>query len=87
MANYEIEKYQNHKKKGTTLIRYYVPGEDLTGVSISDADKKQGCPKKGDMIARGKNPEDKWLINEVYYNDNYELDVTFDELRDQAFGK
>lgn len=52
-------------------MRPYVPGEDLTGVSISDADKSNGSPKVGDMIARNpKNHEDKWLVSEKYFSEN-----------------
>lgn len=52
-------------------MRPYVPGEDLTGVSISDADKANGSPKVGDMIARNpKNHEDKWLVSEKYFSEN-----------------
>lgn len=31
--------FKRYKREGTTLMREYVPGEDLTGVSISDRDK------------------------------------------------
>lgn len=42
-------------------------------VSISDADRQNGSPKIGDMIAR--NPidhYDQWLIAEQYFKDNFE---------------
>src|SRR5690554_2563525 len=42
-------------------------------VSISDADKANGSPKIGDMIARNpKNHNDQWLIAEQYFKDNFE---------------
>ena len=42
-------------------------------VSISDADKQNGSPKIGDMIARNpENHKDQWLIAEKYFNDNFE---------------
>ncbi len=42
-------------------------------VSISDADKNNGSPKVGDMIARNpKNHTDQWLVAEQYFNDNFE---------------
>lgn len=57
-------------------MRPYVMGEDLTGVSISAADSFNGSPRVGDMIARNpKNPEDKWLVSEEYFVDNFELIV------------
>jgi hypothetical protein len=42
-------------------------------VSISDADKANGSPKIGDMIARNpKNHEDQWLVSKQYFEDNFE---------------
>ena len=42
-------------------------------VSISDADKNNGSPKLGDMIARNpKNHNDQWLVAEQYFKDNFE---------------
>ena len=42
-------------------------------VSISDADKANGSPKDGDMIARNpKNHLDQWLVAEKYFKDNFE---------------
>lgn len=37
------------RRSGEIEMRPYVPGEDLSSVSVSDADKP---PKAGDMIAR-----------------------------------
>ena len=42
-------------------------------VSISEVDKRNGSPKIGDMIARNpKNHNDKWLVAEQYFKDNFE---------------
>jgi len=42
-------------------------------VSISDADKKNGSPKIGDMIARNpKNYNDQWLVAKEYFEENFE---------------
>ena len=42
-------------------------------VSISDADKANGSPKIGDMIARNpKNHNDQWLVAKQYFSDNFE---------------
>lgn len=43
-------------------------------VSISDADKCNGSPRIGDMIARNpKNHNDQWLVAEQYFKDNFEF--------------
>lgn len=42
-------------------------------VSISAADKKNGSPKMGDMIARNpKFHDDQWLVAARYFEDNFE---------------
>ena len=69
-----MQDYKEYRKKQTQLLRPYVEGEDISGVSISDADKENGSPKNGDMIAVNRNDEtDKWLVAEKFFNDNYEL--------------
>lgn len=59
-----------YRRKGVTYMRPYEPGEDLTGVSVSERD----TPELGGMIAQ--NPEDendRWYVNPVYFNKNLEL--------------
>jgi len=48
------------------------PDMSMELVSISPADKFNGSPKEGDMIA--VNPQsatDMWLVAEEFFNDNY----------------
>ena len=77
--------FQKYKRKSISEMR---PVDTLTDridmetnlfaapeglVSISSADRKNGSPKKGDMIAR--NPEDHsdlWLVAEKYFKQNLE---------------
>lgn len=43
-------------------------------VSISDADKDNGSPKIGVMIARNPiNHDDQWLVAEQYFKDNFKI--------------
>jgi hypothetical protein len=55
-------------------MRPYINGEVLTAeVSISEADRLNGSPKEGDMIARNpKNHADQWLVARKYFEDNLE---------------
>ena len=54
-------------------MRPYHLGEDLNGVSISNADRLNGSPKLGDMIARNPtNHADQWLVSAQYFKDNFE---------------
>lgn len=68
-----MSEFKKYKRKPISEMRPYIPGEQLKGVSISDADKEAGSPKKGDMIARNpKNHNDQWLVSEQYFKDNLE---------------
>jgi len=59
-----------YKKIGTQKMRSYVPGEDLTGVSVSEAD----TPEEGGMIARGADDGALWYISKRFLELNYRPD-------------
>lgn len=63
-----------YKRKGLSEMRPYLNGEILpSSVSISEADRLNGSPKEGDMIARNpKNHNDQWLVAKKYFDDNLE---------------
>lgn len=66
-----------YKRKGLSEMRPYVEGEDMSGVSMSEADKANGSPKLGDMIARNpNNHNDKWLVAKAYFDANLEPSTT-----------
>lgn len=68
-----MSEFKQFRRKQIAELRPYVWGEILSGVSISDEDKKAGSPKTGDMIARNpKNHGDQWLIAAQYFADNFE---------------
>ena len=59
------------KKKGQPMFPW-TEDVDMTGVSISEADKNNGSPKQGDMIAvNPTNTLDKWLVSKQFFEDNY----------------
>jgi hypothetical protein len=47
--------FKRYRRKQIAELRPYVQGENMDGISVSDADAEAGSPKAGDMIAR--NPE------------------------------
>lgn len=67
-----------YSRRGQAEMRPYIPGEMLPAeVSISKADRIDGCPKEGDMIARNPdNPGDMWLVNKDFFEKNYCLKKT-----------
>lgn len=49
----------------------------MEGISISEADRANGSPRAGDMIARNpKDHSDMWLVAEKYFFDNFEPEIT-----------
>ena len=68
-----MTEYKQYHRKQVAEMRSYQVGDDLDGVSISNADREAGSPKLGDMIARNpKNHGDKWLVAAQYFADNFE---------------
>lgn len=62
--------WNTYKRKGSSEMRPYVAGEDLTGVSVAAVD----TPSPGGMIARNPdNHADQWYVAEVWFKDNYEV--------------
>ena len=69
-----MEGFKVYKRLGNANARPYEPGEDITGISMDEVDKKNGSPKVGDMIARDPdNHESQWLINATFFKKNFEL--------------
>ena len=56
-----------YRKKGLQPMRPYVPGEDLTGVSVSEED----TPELGGMIAVGTDNKARWYVSKLFFNENY----------------
>jgi hypothetical protein len=66
----QMDEFKQYRRKGLAEMRPYVPGEDLSGVSVSEADDP---PNDLGMIARNpKNHADKWYVAKKYFEDNFE---------------
>jgi hypothetical protein len=65
--------FRQYRRKQIAELRPYIPGEEMSGISISTEDRNAGSPKAGDMIARNpKNHADQWLVAAKYFADNFE---------------
>lgn len=63
-----MSKFKLYRKKSIQPMRQYIVGEDLTGISVSDADK----PEEGGMIAvNPDDPNDMWYVGKDFFNENY----------------
>ena len=69
----EKQQFKQYKRKSISEMCAWMEDMVIDHVSISDADKKNGSPKEGDMIARNpKNHNDQWLVAKTYFEDNLE---------------
>jgi len=69
-----MTEFKQYRRTAIAEMRPYIVGEELPpNVSISEADRLNGSPKDGDMIARNpKNHDDVWLVAALYFSDNFE---------------
>lgn len=62
--------YLAYKRKGTSLGRPYIEGEDLTNVSVNVVD----TPRLGGMIFKNiDNEDDQCYVSEEYFKKYYEF--------------
>ena len=66
--------WKKYRRLGVAEMTEWDKDMDMTNISVSDADIKNGSPKPGDMIARNpKNHNDKWLVAEKYFKSSFEV--------------
>lgn len=64
-----MSKFRMYRKKNLQAMRPYIPGENLTGISVN----KEDTPELGGMIAvNANNSEDRWYVAKKFFEDNYE---------------
>jgi hypothetical protein len=67
-----MSEYKKYQRSQIAEMADWHEGFDMTGVSVSDADKANYSPTYGDKIARNpKNHADKWLVAAEYFKDNF----------------
>ena len=69
-----MSEFKKYRRKNIAEMRPYQAGEKLDeNISISEADKRNGSPQTGDMIARNpSNHYDQWLVAKEYFQENFE---------------
>ncbi len=77
--------WEKYRKTAEQEMRPYIPGEDLTGVSVSERDTLE----QGGMIARGADDDALWYVSKRFYEENYKIvgryccSMDLDEVVDQ----
>lgn len=71
--------WQYYRRKGLSEMRPYVPGEDLSGISVSEADRatmaedaRWGMVTGGYIARNPKNHADQRYVAQAYFNANLE---------------
>lgn len=65
--------YQQYRRRQIAELADWHPDFNMSGVSVSEADKAAGSPKLGDKIARNPaNHADRWLVSAAYCAANFE---------------
>ena len=84
-----MSEFKQYKRSAIAELRPVTYDEAITKqldsrISLSQADRDNGSPKHGDMIARNpKNHEDQWLVAKQYFEDNFqEVPGRYDERDD-----
>lgn len=65
-----MSEFKKYIRKGFSEMRPYIPGEDMSNISVSNVDLLE----EGGMIGRNsKNHKDQWYVAKQYFEDNFEL--------------
>ena len=65
--------WTRYRRTNVAEMTPWIPGMDMTCISVAEIAKQNGSPKQGDMIARNPNcHEDKWLVAAEYFQENFE---------------
>ena len=60
--------WKQYRRAGITEMMPWNFNLDMTGVSISEADRKAGSPTHGDWVARNSdNHADMWLVSAAFF--------------------
>jgi hypothetical protein len=61
--------WKEYRKSAVQEMRPYIPGEDMTDISVSEGD----TPEPGGMIARNSDDHgDQWYVAKAFFEKNYE---------------
>lgn len=69
MNEFNSNPFKSYRKKNTQLMRPYLEGENMTGISVSAED----TPALGGMVAFDPKNQAMWYVSEQFFKDNYEL--------------
>lgn len=65
-----MNQFKQYQRKGLSEVRPYVPGEDLSKISVAAVDNPE--TDLGYVARNPKNHNDQWYIAKAYFEDNLE---------------
>lgn len=68
----QANEFKQYKRKGLSEMRPYIAGEDMTSISVSDADKALPTLEGGYIARNPVNHNDQWYVAKKYFDDNLE---------------
>lgn len=70
-----MSEWQKFRRTQLTELRPWKPDDDMSGISVSDIDRRMGSPQLGDMVARNPvHPSDRWIVRQDYFSENFAPD-------------
>jgi hypothetical protein len=75
-----MSEWKSFYKTKKQLMRDYVPGEDMTGISVADGE----TPKVGGKIAADDNGS-QWYITPEFISENYEEETGYSPMECALF--
>lgn len=64
-------KFKAYVKPAEQLMRRYVDGEDMTGITVSEKDSELKTLLGGMIAVNASNPKDMWYVGEAFFKENY----------------
>ena len=67
-----MSEFKNYIKTTLQPMRPYIPGENLSGISVSDED----TPEQGGMVAMNPiNHQNQWYVGKDFFLANYSMSL------------
>ena len=66
-----VAEFKQYRRKNIAEMRNYIPGEDMTGISLSEADKELPTLDGGKIARNPTNHNDTWYVAKVWFDDNF----------------
>lgn len=67
--------FTKYRRTSTAWLRPHEPGEDMSGISVSDPDRNRIHEAGGMVAINPADPADQWYVNRDYFRSNFAEDT------------